>query len=140
MADPFAVRGELAAGDPSGRAAAGAVMGVFSRDGVYPNRLGLWQDASWSQVAAVHEIGHLLGLRHVLDNVDLPGVPEGDHPNRYGVSTQDSPVPRAWEERGRRDLMGMGSRSHLWHARPWQRAMLQYQGQPAGVWQAHFRR
>src|SRR5262249_36983535 len=78
-----------------------------------------------SQVVAVHEVGHLLGLLHVL--AQHPACRQ-DHsaPACYARSTREVRIPRAARLRWRPDAMAAGMEHNLWHARPWQRAIADY--------------
>jgi hypothetical protein len=72
-----------------------------------------------------HEVGHLLGLGHV-GHGGTTNVSNDNSPQAYGVTKAEM-----------EDVMGMGSRRHLWHARPWQEAAKEFTGIDIADWEVH---
>jgi hypothetical protein len=74
-----------------------------------------------------HEVGHLLGLGHVNHHdIHRNGL---NSLKAYGVTKDQM-----------QDVMGKGSRKHLWHAVPWQEAAATFTDTKKDEWQASFTR
>lgn len=86
---------------------------------------------------SVHEIGHLLGLKHV----GVEGPPSVSRTicriqmRAMGPSAAHTDICYgAIGQPGRRDVMGTGGDIRSWHAKPWQEAVAWFSGRRANEW------